>query len=740
MQGKVSYNLPKSIDDAVTQKLTHLLFAGAIKSNIFVATASVVIYLCLKSVIPILPLFLWATLMVLLSGIRFLLCYLFAKRDQSPEAQKNFTRLYIVVTAILGLAWSLLALLPNAFGNIYSQSYIIIIMMGLLFIAVNVLAMNRLAQILYCIPFPFVIFCLLLAFPGPFSLQFAALTVVFLVFMIWLGKEQHESLVKRLNVQFTNEQLISQLELAIERETIANRAKSEFLANMSHEIRTPMNGVLGMIELLQDSDLSNVQRRFADNIQGSGEILLSIINDILDFSKIEAGKLELESIPFDLESLIKGVEQMLARDAQDKGLNFAVIIPPETCHNLKGDPTRIQQVLTNLIANAIKFTKNGEVAIRVITSKVGSHHVTLLISVQDTGIGITPEVRSQLFKPFSQADGSTTRKYGGTGLGLAISNELVSRMGGVLDCESKPGKGSKFFFTIPLEVVSETEKMTPLPEFVTSSIGIDEDGIQLAQIHALVAEDNETNQEVVFAMLQKIDCEVTLVSNGQEAVDILTEKSFDLIFMDCQMPVMDGYQATAEIRRREKKEGLNNHIHIIALTANVVEGDREKCLSAGMDDYLGKPFKQDDIVGVLSRWSHGSVSEVQRDESASKKEINSSAVDQRVLSALRELQMPGKPDILKRIISAYLSSSEPLIAELRKALVVNNLEVLQKSAHSLKSSSANVGAIELSGICKKLEMDCRSNSLEDGQDLVAAIESEFLQVKRALNEELSARG
>jgi len=507
---------------------------------------------------------------------------------------------------------------------------------------------------------------------------------------------------------------------------------------------------------LQDNELSSEQRRYAKIIQGSGELLLAIINDILDFSKIEAGKLEFESIPFDLKLLLQDVEQMLAIDAQDKGLELVVTVSRETCINLKGDPTRIRQVLTNLIANAIKFTEKGEVVIRVATSNEESRHVALLISVHDTGVGISPELRSHLFKPFSQADGSTTRKYGGTGLGLAISSELVSCMGGVLECDSEPGKGSHFFFTLPLEVAPEMERKS-LPDSAKTSHTIAGNRKQLA-MHVLVAEDNETNQEVVSAMLNKIGCKVTFVVNGQEAVDAVAEKSYNLIFMDCQMPVMDGYQATAAIRRREEKEGLKDHIPIIALTANALEGDREKCLSAGMDDYLSKPFKQDDIAAILARWSQQKHSEFADDEATSEinnptagtmdfpeeqlseeKEVHSSSVDQRVLSALRELQVEGKPDILKRIIQAYLSSSEPLIAEQQEALAVNNQEVLQNSAHSLKSSSANVGAIKLSEICKTLEMDCRNNTLENAVDLVSAIESEFVRVKAVLSKQICSQ-
>ena len=298
----------RSIDAKVKQELTNLLFSGAFRANVLIAVASVTLFICLRDVSSVYPLTLWVVSMIFFSGIRYFISHLFRKRVQSPQSQKNLLKLYIAMTAILGVAWSLLALLPNVFDSVYSQSFIILVMVGVLVIAVAVLAMNRFAQIVYSAPFPLVISFLLFKSPNPFSWQFSLFIVFFLLFIVWIGYEQHDSLVKRLTVHFTNEKLINQLELAIERETIANKAKGEFLANMSHEIRTPMNGVLGMIELLQDTDLSTEQRKFTEAIKGSGESLLSIISDILDFSKIEAGKLEIESIPFDLISLIKDVQ------------------------------------------------------------------------------------------------------------------------------------------------------------------------------------------------------------------------------------------------------------------------------------------------------------------------------------------------------------------------------------------------------------------------------------------------
>ena len=665
----------------------------------------------------------------------------------------------------------------------------------------------------------------------------------------------------------------------------ANRAKSEFLANMSHEIRTPMNGVLGMTELLQETGLSAEQGRFAEAIQGSGESLLSIINDILDFSKIEAGKLEFENIPFDLQFLIEDVAQMLAARVHAKGLELAVFISEDACLFLRGDPNRLRQVLTNLIANATKFTTEGEIVVRVATPGLENNQVMLEVSVQDTGIGIQPEVRRRIFKPFSQADGSTTRKYGGTGLGLAISSELISGMGGVLDCESEPGNGATFFFKVPLGRILETEReshpsdsaqlagvrvliiddnqtnreilehQTASWNMISTSVGSglegltalrlarsnghpfeliildmqmpDMDGLEVARtikddatlanvriimltsmglhgdsqamneigiaiyltkpvrksdLHAsllalvdqnqdseedenlklagqqkksekqrqlkksiLVAEDNTTNQDVIVFMLRSFGCEVDVASNGRDAVARVTEKSYDLILMDCQMPLMDGYQATTVIRQMEG-DGLVDKTPIIALTANALEGDKEKCLAAGMDDYVSKPFKLEKLGTILETWCHNTpLSQESEETEQPAKEIlaeevsqSPSLIEQSVLDALRELQMEGEPDILTRIVEGYYTSSGPLVASLRKACDEHDLDGLQNAAHSLKSSSANVGAMTLSELCKELETACRNNTLENAADMVASIESEYILVRNALDKEIDS--
>jgi signal transduction histidine kinase/CheY-like chemotaxis protein len=624
-----SYDISDSfVREKAQQKAKDLLFAEALRPNLLVVLGSILFSALLYSPDNKVVIFSWQGFMIALAVFR---SFIFLARQKRVEKHINarlYERIYFVITVIIGCSWGIPSFFPGVLLEKFTFFVIIIFMLFVTYVGSLVLVINFSLLLLYITGFPF-----LLVFALAYSSVLHASDILIMVgiafawfCMALMGYQQHRRIINEFSLQIKNKELIQRLENSNLAAKQASQAKSNFLANMSHEIRTPINGILGMTRLVINTNLEKEQRKLLDNVLYSAESLLGIINDILDFSKIEAGELSIELRDFSLERVLDNIISSLSFQAYDK----KIFLKNTTDFNvvpkyIKADELRLRQTLINLIGNAIKFTNEGGVTVRVDVVNRFKDKITMHFSVTDTGIGISADKQERIFDYFSQADDSTARKFGGTGLGLAISKELIEMMGGTISIDSKEGQGSIFHFTV--DVLQG--KKAPQPSSVTEN-----QYSSYNNLHILLVEDNKINQELARIILENDGQQVALANNGLECLQMLTTGSFDLILMDMQMPEMDGLTATAIIRNCENKytgnaeikpaledqlikKLLGKHIPIIAMTANVLEKDRQKCLDVGMDYYLSKPFLSDDLYGVLNKClaasqQHGNDTEIKK--------------------------------------------------------------------------------------------------------------------------------
>ena len=539
----------------------------------------------------------------------------------------------------------------------------------------------------------------------------------------------------------TNRQLVEAMVRAsrmAKKAEVANVAKSAFLANMSHEIRTPMNGVIGMVELLLHGELPPKQRRFAEVARSSSMALLKVLNDVLDYSKLEAGKVEIDLHDFDLRPMLEDVAEAFAGQARAKGVDFELRVASDVPSRWRGDSSRIRQVLGNLVSNAVKFTEKGRVDIAVERTGESSAPPALRISVRDTGIGIPEDKIPSLFQKFTQMDSSVTRRFGGTGLGLAISKELVDLMGGTIGVTTRPGEGSEFWFcvsepTVPAPVRAEAE--APPPSRATP------DACPATRPpRLLLAEDDLTNQVVAVSLFELLGLHVDVAGNGREAVQALAAKPYDAVFMDVQMPVMDGLEATRCLRARP--DAVRN-VPILALTAHALEGDRERCLDAGMNDYLTKPLDLALLVDVLNRWLPPECGTIVLPAAEPLEEtpvpVSPVPEEEAVFDRAGMLgRMAGKEGMLRKLCRVFLDNLPFLLDELRDALERGELEAIRNFAHKLKGSAANVGGEALRAAALRLEKDAKAEDLGAARAQIPGIEEAAERLRDALRRELDS--